>query len=318
MSVGAEPDRGPSFAIGITIHNEERNIGRLLETLRSQELEPHGLERVFVVSSGSTDRSDAIVEEAVASWPGLSLVTEPERRGKASAINRFLEVAGSGPEVLVLMSGDVIPASGALLELTARFRDQQVGMAGGRPTPTAGRGLMAGVVKLQWDVHHLVALEEPKLGEAVAFRNLVRSIPQDTAVDEAAIEAIVREQGLRLVYVPEAIIHNKGPETISDFLKQRRRIAAGHRHLLTTSGYQVSTHGSGRILRLVGRTLLREPARLPFAVAAAGLEVVGRLLGMWDLHVLKKNPYIWDVATSTKELGDDSEGETARAHGGEA
>ena len=33
-------------------------------------------------------------------------MTEPERRGKASAINEYISAAGTQPDVLVLMSGD--------------------------------------------------------------------------------------------------------------------------------------------------------------------------------------------------------------------
>jgi hypothetical protein len=29
---------------------------------------------------------------------------------------------------------------------------------------------------------------------------------------------------------------------------------------------------------------------------------VGRLLGYYDLHIRKKNPFIWDIASSTKKL----------------
>jgi glycosyltransferase involved in cell wall biosynthesis len=305
-----------TFSIGITIHNEEGNIGRLLEALEREGLERFGLGQVVVVSSGSTDRSEAIVGEHAQGWPALTLVTEPERRGKASAINLFLETVGEASEVLVLMSGDVLPEPGAVLKLVVAFDDTSVGMVGGRPSPTGCKGLIGEVVRLQWELHHEICLEDPKLGEVVAFRNIVRRIPPDTAVDEAAIEAIMRERGLRLAYVPEAVIRNKGPETVADFLKQRRRIAAGHRHLKTTSHYEVSTHGPGRILRLMAGVVRREPARLPWALVAAGLEVVGRVQGLYDLHVRHKNPYIWDVATSTKELA--AEPGQARTPGGEA
>ena len=47
-------------------------------------------------------------------------------------------------------------------------------------------------------------------------------------VDEASIEAIVRAAGLELRYVPEAVVRNKGPETVADLVRQRRRITAGH------------------------------------------------------------------------------------------
>ena len=99
------------FSIGVTIHNEERNIRALLDLLRSENLESLGLDRVYVVSSGSTDRSDEIVREGAARWPRVVLLVERERRGKASAINVFLERARSepaapGPELLGIAFND--------------------------------------------------------------------------------------------------------------------------------------------------------------------------------------------------------------------
>lgn len=302
------------FSIGITIHNEERNIGQLLEALRREPLGPLGLERVIVVSSGSTDRSEAIVHEIAASWDRIDLVVEAERRGKASAINRFLESARD-VDILLLMSGDVVPAPGAIALILDAFRDPGVGMAGGRPVPRgAARNLVERVVRLQWDLHHEVSLHHPKLGEVVAFRNVIESIPEDTAVDEAAIEAIFRDRGARFAYVGDAVIWNKGPENVADFLRQRRRIAAGHHHLSKTQRYQVSTSKNGFVARVALRALIRTPSRWGVAVVTALLEAWGRALGLYDLLVKGKNPYIWDVAKSTKDLASVS-GEPPRGRG---
>ena len=300
------------FSIGITIHNEERNIGRLLDRLQGDGLEARGLIRVVVVSSGSTDGSDRIVADKAAGWPLLTLLTEPERRGKASAINRYLEAARDSP-LLVLMSGDVVPAPGATALLLDAFEDPEVGMAGGRPAP-AGEPvrLVHHVARLQWDLHHEVSLRAPKLGEVVAFRNVLDAIPADTAVDEAAIEAALTAKGYRFRYVAQAIITNKGPDTLADFLKQRRRIAAGHAHLRQTSGYRVSTDDNRRVLGIVARYLARHPSQLPLAAITAGLEATGRVLGLYDLKVRGRNPFIWDIAASTKN----PDGPTGRTAGG--
>jgi cellulose synthase/poly-beta-1,6-N-acetylglucosamine synthase-like glycosyltransferase len=289
------------FSIGIPIHNEEQNIARLLERLRSDGLEDRGLEQVVVVSSGSTDGSERIVAEFARRWPRVTPLVEFDRRGKASAINVFLRKARDA-ERLVLVSGDVLPAPGAVLRILAALDDLEVGMAGGRPIPSGQPAtLIARVVRLQWELHHRVSLVAPKLGEVVAFRNVVRGIPTDTAVDEASLEAAFRARGYRLAYVADAVIANKGPNTVADFLKQRRRIAAGHRHLRTTSGYRVSTTRRSLVLRAVAQYLARHPAELPVAAVAASLEAWGRLLGAYDLHVRRRNPYIWDVAASTKD-----------------
>lgn len=293
------------YSVGVMIHNEERNIGRLLERLDAELRADPRLDSVIVVSSASTDRSDAIVREAVARWPAVRLVTESERRGKASAVNRFLEAA-RGSELCVMLSGDVLPDPGALAKLLGALADPAIGMVAGRPMPVASsRGIAGRIARLQWDLHHEVGLLSPKLGEVVAFRNVVERLPADTAVDEAALESILRGRGLGLAYVPEAIIRNKAPDTLRDLLKQRRRIAAGHRHLRATSGYSVATTKWALVLPATLRFLAREPARVGTAALAAAIEIWGRALGWWDLRVRGRNPYVWEIAESTKDLGDD-------------
>ena len=76
--------------------------------------------------------------------------------------------------------------------------------------------------------------ESPKLGEIVAFRNVIPRIPLDTAVDELSIQALITQLGYQLVYEPEAVVYNRGPATVGDFLRQRRRIYAGHLRFATS------------------------------------------------------------------------------------
>lgn len=291
------------YSVGVMVHNEERNIGRLLERLASELRADPGLERVVVVSSACTDRSDALIRDAAMRWPAVRLVTEPVRRGKAAAINLFLEQARSS-ESCLLLSGDVLPDPGALGKLLDALRDPAVGMSAGRPVPVVSPRSLAGrVARLQWDLHHEVSLVSPKLGEVVAFRNVVDRLPADTAVDEASLEAILGARGFRLAYVPDAVVRNKAPDTVRDYLKQRRRIAAGHRHLRATRGYAVATSKPGLVVPATLRLLSREPGRAVTAVVAAGLEIWGRVLGFWDLRVRGRNPYVWEVAASTKDPG---------------
>lgn len=160
-------------------------------------------------------------------------------------------------------------------------------------------------VHLMWRLHHEIALQHPKLGELVAFRNIVREIPRDTAVDEASIEAIIVGAGYTVRYVPDAIVRNKGPENVTDFLKQRRRIAAGHRHLVHNTSYKVSTMHPGHILRILMKEQRWNVRDVAWSLGAIGLEMAGRVLGYYDLTLKKRNPFIWDVAASTKAWNED-------------
>ena len=289
-------------SIGIMAYNEEANIGRLLETVLGQEFIHGELKEIFVVASGCTDRTGDIVKNYEGRDKRIRLIVQPERRGKASAINLFLDEASG--DVLILESGDTVPAPGTLDKLIAPFENPEVGMTGGRPIPVNQRDNFIGfTVHLMWLLHHKIALETPKLGELVAFRNFVHQIPQDTAVDEASIEAIVKEAGFQLRYVPDAIVRNKGPENMKDFLRQRRRIAAGHQNLSRSQKYQVSTSSPLTILGVLIREHSWGFKSTLWTFGAIGLEIVGRGLGYYDLYIKKKNPFVWDVARTTKDLG---------------
>ena len=114
----------------------------------------------------------------------------------------------------------------------------------------------------------------------------------------------VRAQaGKVLRYVPEAIVYNKGASSVRDFLKQRRRIFAGHLWLSREQSYEVSTKNVGGILDVLFEDLEWRPKTLLWTAGGVFLEFIGRLLGAIDYRVLKKNPYTWDVAESTKSLG---------------
>lgn len=291
-----------TVSIGIMAYNEERNIERLLKAVTEQRLERVAIRQIIVVSSGSTDRTDEFVAKWAKRDSRIELVVQSERRGKSSAINLFLEMAEA--DVFVLESGDTIPAPDCIERMVAPFEDPGVGMTGGRPTPVDDPGTFMGfVVHMLWRLHHKLALKSPKLGEMVAFRSFVERIPPESAVDEASIEAVVTDRGLRLAYVPEAIVYNKGASTVGDFLKQRRRIYAGHLWLERVQSYSVSTKNVGGIFGVLLDDLEWRPRSVAWTIGGIWLEFVGRMLGVIDYRVLKRNPYTWEVAESTKDLG---------------
>lgn len=292
-----------TVSVGVMAYNEERNMGRLLEALTTQRIETVEIAEIYVVSSGSTDRTDQIVHEWEARDPRVRLIRQASREGKSSAINLFLAEAQA--DVFVLESGDTVPESDCVERLVAPFADDSVGMTGARPVPVDDESTFMGfVVHMLWRLHHKMALKSPKLGEMVAFRSFVREIPPESAVDEASIEAIVVSRGKSLRYAPDAVVRNKGASSVSDFIKQRRRIYAGHIWLSKVQSYEVATKNVGGILSVLFEDLRYTPRVLLWTAGGVFLEFVGRLLGVYDFHVLKRNPYTWDVSESTKELSE--------------
>lgn len=284
-------------------YNEESNIGPLLQALLNQRLRTVSIERIVVVASGCTDRTEEIVAEFCERDNRVKLIRQPRREGKASAINLFLR--RNNYEVIVLHSADTLPTPDTIEHLVRPFADPEVGMTGGRPVPTNDpRHFMGYIVHLLWRLHHRISLHRPKMGELIAFRNIFRQIPYDSAVDEASIEPLIRGQGLKLLYIPEAIVYNKGPETVHDFLKQRRRIFAGHLYVKDTLGYRVSTMNGLRILWFFLQEMRPDWRYFLWGPAAIFLEAWARFLGMWDYTIWKRKPFVWPVAETTKELAE--------------
>ncbi|MGI6716008.1 MAG: glycosyltransferase family 2 protein [Eubacteriales bacterium] len=129
-----------------------------------------------MVSSASTDGTDELVAEYSQSHPQVKLIRQARREGKSSAINLFLAQATS--PYLVVISGDVIPAPRTIERLVSAFRDERIGATGGRPVPVNDENTFMGfAVHLLWRLHHRMAMISPKLGEMIAFRKLMESIP---------------------------------------------------------------------------------------------------------------------------------------------
>jgi biofilm PGA synthesis N-glycosyltransferase PgaC len=288
-------------SVGVMAYNEEANIADALRSMLRQEMSGARVTEVIVVASGCTDRTVDIVAELARAEPRIRLLVQRRREGKASAINLFIEAA-SAP-VLLLVSADVIVADGAFGHLLQHFADPTVGMVGGRPVPVNGSDTFLGhTVHLQWDLHDAIARQTPKLGEAIAFRNVVPSIPLDTAVDELNIQALVTHLGYRLVYEPRAVIHNRGPETVADFLRQRRRIYAGHLRTRDQQAYEAPTMSSWRAGRaLLGSTFVTTPQGALWSAGAVGLEAAARALGRYDVLRRDRTHAVWEMSSTTKD-----------------
>lgn len=288
-------------SIGVIVYNEEANIAKLLNALQKQKMHKVEIAEIIVVSSACKDKTDEIVTSFSACDERIKLISEAERRGKSAAINRFIAAADS--PYLIIESGDTIPAEETVEQMITALADENVGMSGGRPLPeNSEKNFIGYCVNLLWRLHHQMALISPKLGEMVAFRNIVPAIPEESAVDEASIEASITEQGYKKVYLPDAIVHNKGPENISDFIMQRRRIEAGHLWLIEQNNYQVISQDKKVLLKLGWQELCSNPTRIFYLIGAVALEIYSRILGKIDYKYKKINPYKWDIAISTKKL----------------
>lgn len=302
MVIERERDIAPSTldcSVGVMAYNEEGNIANAIDTILRQRVRSATVTEVIVVASGCEDRTAAIVSDIARREPRVRLIEQQCREGKASAINLFISAARA--PLLVMVSADLLLEEGTLEALLRPFEDPSVGMVGGHPMPVNDESTFLGhAVHLQWRLHDQIARQAPKLGEIVAFRNVVPSIPVDTAVDEISIQALITQLGFRLVYEPEAVVYNRGPATVGDFLRQRRRIYAGHLRVREQQSYSASTMSGWRVARALGQSRsFSTPRTMLWSLGTVGLEATARALGYYDVG-RRRPQHVWEVSGTTK------------------
>ncbi|MDW5561801.1 MAG: glycosyltransferase [Methanomassiliicoccus sp.] len=291
----------PTVSVGVCAYNEERNIRRSLESITSQALQGFELAEVIVVSSGSTDGTDEAVRTFGANNRLVRLIPQPLREGKNSAVNLFMSWARG--DILVLVNADNVLVEGALQNLLVKFNDPQVGIAGGHPVPVNPKDTVTGfAVHMLWGMHHRVSLHYPKIGELIAFRNIHVQLPTDLQSDEDIIRMEVEKRGYRSVYAPEAIVRNKGPATVRDFIKQRTRVNIGEGYMKRKFSYDIPTQDP-RLLFSSFLDFIRDSRSSPFLMGAAMLmEAYCRAYARLYVALDKGDKMVWSPVDSTKNL----------------
>jgi biofilm PGA synthesis N-glycosyltransferase PgaC len=289
-------------SVGITAYNEEANIGQLLEAILDQRLYEVEITEILVVASGCTDNTEAIVRQYTERDPRIRLYVQAQREGKTSAVNLFLRHARE--KICVLESGDTLPREDTIENMVSMFRDPGVGMTGAQKVAVNTPDHIVGLLShLRLKMEHQLCLEIPRLGELIAFRKVFEQLPPDVAMDEAFVEAFIIRRGMQVRYAPDAVVYSLGPETVKDFVTQRRRNYAGHLYIKNKYSYQVSSLENRRVLRIALEEVWGAVQLLATLGFLALLEAYSRMLGAWDYHIRKERHVVWDMAWTTKDPG---------------
>jgi biofilm PGA synthesis N-glycosyltransferase PgaC len=289
------------FSVGIMAHNEENNIGDLLKQLLDQKLSEIAISEVLVISSGSTDKTNEIVQSFSNQNPKIRLLIEKKRRGKAAAVNLLLSRAKE--KNIILISADLLLEEDSLENLGKPLKRPEIGIVGCRPIPVNNPTTFMGfAAHLLWSIHHSISLENPKVGEAIAFKKTFTSIPESSSVDEAEIESLEVNQGYQTFYAPHAIVYNKGPENIRELIARRRHIYAGHLRTKKEHGHQVATLSHWVVFVHLLKVLRSTWRHLLWTLPIVSLEGLSRLLGFLDYKLGWRDHRVWEITPSTKKI----------------
>jgi cellulose synthase/poly-beta-1,6-N-acetylglucosamine synthase-like glycosyltransferase len=279
-------DITPSVALIVAAHNEERSIGRLLESLLALDYPRERLE-ILVASDASTDGTDALVEEVSARDRRVRLIRCP-REGKVAAQDAAVAVVEA--DVVAFSDANAVWAPNALRTLVRSFADPTVAYVCGRlvleePDGNNREGVY-------WRYELWLRGSESALGSITGGNGAIYAVRRADYLDgssrfglghDLGFPYLMAQRGRRAVYEPAAIaVEKAAPDTEDEFGRKVRMLSRSWLHVLSgrmlrggsplylfqVVSHRVLRYASGLLhLLLLGTTIALAGEGLVYAVA---------------------------------------------------
>ncbi len=295
------------LSIVITAFKEPKTIGKAIKSIINQKIKD---EYELIVAAPDKETSD-IIKKYEKKHNQVKYFKDPGK-GKSYALNLiFKKLKG---DFWIFTDGDVYLGKNAINELIKEFQKKNVGVVSGRPIPQDSRKTMLGY--WSWLLFEAGAHEQRRRqakkgflecsGYLFGFRKgIVDKIPLDVAED-SVIPYLFYEKGWKIDYAPNAKVYVKNPETLGDWIKQRRRTAKAHETLeryvdilrvpRMKSFWNEVKYGSFRALRYV-----RNLKELFWTFLLFGFRLLIWILVFYDTKIRrKKYTDNWERIESTK------------------
>lgn len=221
----------PRVTVLIAAFNEEREIERTVLNKLSQDYPPDCLE-VIVVSDGSTDRTDEIIEDLARRNKGrVRFLRQEPRQGKTQALNRA--IAHGAADIVVFADANSIYAPDAIRQLVRNFADPSMGYVTGQMiyTNPDGSGIGEGSSAYMRYENQLRVLET-RLNSVVGVDGGIDAIRRELYVPmrpdqlpDFVLPLSVVEQAKRVIYEPEALLYEPALSVAADEFRMRVRVS---------------------------------------------------------------------------------------------
>ena len=298
----------PTVTVAVSAYNEEQNIVLFLESVLQQRTENLTLEKILVISDGSTDKT---VERAKSLKSSLIEVRDhKERIGKSTRLNEIYSIIDS--DYLVQTDADVIFADKDVIEKVVRpmSSESKVEMCGGNTLPLPAKGFTERAVKSMFDVSIKLRTEINEgnngfsaNGGLLAYKKGLYKklcIPENMIANDVFTYYQTLFFGSEYRFVEEAIVYFKLPRKLSDHISQYLRAAAVPRRMLRYFPRDLVYREEYIPKHLVIKSMLIEAIKNP--IGFTYIFLVNKYCQTKVKSIERKLNAKWDMAYTTKRL----------------
>ncbi len=223
-----------TLTIGIPAYNEEANIAKLLRSILRQKGDNYRLEKIIIVSDGSTDSTADKVKKINSKL--IYLVANKSRLGLNPSQNIILSKTTT--DILVILNADVLPVGTKFLKhlITPFYKNPKLGIVGARIKGVRPNTFVGKILANSSDLKELLAQRINNSnnvylchGQARAFsRSFYSKIkwPYNCPEDAYSYFFCV-DRGFHFLYEAKATVLFSPSTHLRDHLKQSKRFSSG-------------------------------------------------------------------------------------------
>lgn len=286
-------DRFLTMSIIIPAYNEEVTIGSCIKSMLSLNYPCY---EVIVIDDGSSDNTFKEASEYLEK--GVKVIRQ-KNSGKPGAVNTGIKNASG--EVVITVDADSKLHPDALTWICRRFSSNpRLGAVAGNVKIDRPTGLLKTLQSLEYTMSINLGRKSQSMlhcvmivpGAIAALKTRVLQevgyFPTDTFAEDFDITMKILKAGYHVEYESNAIAFTQAPETVEDFLKQRRRWYRGMTQVLSKyqGMYFNPKYGTAGI----------------FGVPYMWLGVSSYLINMFLLFILLVDIFSYTVNFSTPDL----------------
>jgi len=241
----------PTISIIVPVKDEERVVGRLLDSLLKLDY-PSEKRDIVVIEDGSADKTAEICAEYAKRYPGqVRLVRRSVSDGKPSALNCALKHASG--EIVAVFDADSVPEPDALLKAVEHFEDASVTAVQGKACSiNADVNMLTKFISYEEAVRYetyirgkdVLNLFVPLTGSCYFIRRSVlldvNGWDNESLSEDMEIALKLTKNGYRIKYAPQIGYWQENPVSLAQLIKQRIRWFRGEMEIAIKYGKLVT------------------------------------------------------------------------------
>jgi len=220
-----------NISIGIPVYNEEKNIHKLIMSIKEQKQEKFNIKEIIFVLDGCEDKTLSKIVKNKNKY--MKIIVHSKRKGKSTRLNEIFNLFKG--DYLILLDADIILDGKSALETIIKVlqSNRKVGLVGGKANPAKPTTFIEKSINSSLKAYYnfletinkgnnILACKGVFLGLS---RNFAKSlnIPPGVFGNDTYMFLSCISKGLIFKYTKDAGVLINLPKTISDQVNQNKR-----------------------------------------------------------------------------------------------